>query len=157
MYSTSNLVKLQSLISNGNYDIVHTHNTACHLFGAMCLTPRRTRMVTTEHNTTNSRRGNGVLKLTDRMMYSAYDKIVCVSDLTMKALSEYLGGKIADKCEVITNGIDLDKYNGNIGKINPEGDVVVTMVAGFRKQKDHVAALRAFAILPDNFKLVFVG
>lgn len=157
VYSPANLVKLQRLVSAGGYDIVHTHNTACQLFGALCRRSGNTRMVTTEHNTGNRRRSHNVMKYTDRMMYSAYDRVVCVSDMTLASLTEFLGESITKKCEVIPNGIDLNKYIGDIGNIDPMGDVVVTMVAGFRPQKDQDTAVRALGLLPTQFRLRLVG
>lgn len=157
VYSPKNLFKLQRLIGAGNYDIVHTHNTACQLFGALCRTPKKTKMVTTEHNTSNRRRGHGVMRYTDRMMYSAYDRVVCISQGTLDSMADFLGDKIKGKCVVINNGVNLDKYKGEIGRIKSDGEVTVTMVAGFREQKDQDTAVRAIAELPHRFRLVLVG
>lgn len=157
VYSPKNLIKLQRLVSAGKYDIVHTHNTACQLFGALCRIPKNTRLVTTEHNTSNRRRGHGVMRYTDRMMYSAYHRVVCISEGTLDSMADFLGDKIKGKCVVINNGINLDRYRGEIGSIQPGGDVTVTMVAGFREQKDQDTAVRAMAELPERFRLVLVG
>lgn len=157
VYSPKNLLRLQRLVRSGKYDIVHTHNTACQLFGALCRPPKRTKMVTTEHNTSNRRRSHGVMRYTDRLMYAAYDRVVCVSDLTLDSLTEFLGQAIAGKSEVITNGIDLERYKGSIGRIDSARDITVTMVAGFREQKDQDTAVRAIASLPSYFRLRLVG
>lgn len=157
VYSLSNLVKLQRLLSSRSYDILHTHNTACQIFGALCRTPRNTKKVTTEHISTNRRRNIRMMKHLDRLMYSAYDKVVCVSEPTLSALKEFLGTEIADKCQVVENGINLNRYRGRIGKIDPGKDVIVTMVASFRMQKDQDTAIKALAVLPQNFRLRLIG
>lgn len=157
VYSLSNLFKLQKLITAGAYDIVHTHNTACQIFGAICRAPRGTKKVTTEHNTTNRRRRFAASRHADRMMYAAYDRVVCISEPALTALTDFLGSGIAEKCEVIANGIHLDRFSNSTGRIDPDGDVRVVMVAGFREQKDQDTAVRAMALLPRKFRLKLVG
>ena len=56
VYDLRNIFALGRIMRD--YDIVHTHNTACQLFAAMAgvICPK-TSLVTTEHNTSNRRRG----------------------------------------------------------------------------------------------------
>ena len=63
------------------YDVIHTHNTACQLFAPMArlLTLGGARLVTTEHNATNRRRGKLLFKLIDRWMYARYSRIICIA------------------------------------------------------------------------------
>lgn len=157
VYSLSNIYKLQRLLNKGDYDIMHTHNTACQLFGALCRTSRLTKRITTEHNTINRRRRFRTMRYTDRLMYSAYDKVVCISDQAFSSLKNFLGENIIEKCEVVHNGIDISRYTGDIRMPDPTKDIIVTMVAGFRKQKDQDTAIRAIASLPRNFKLRLIG
>lgn len=157
VYSPANMVKLQFLLWTGKFDIVHTHNTASQLFGAICRVHRSTKKITTEHITINRRRKFGLLKYSDRLMYAAYDKVVCVSTPTLHALTEFVGGKIAEKCEVITNGIDLKRYKGKIKETNHGKNIIVAMVASFRKQKDQDTAVKAFTLLPNKFRLRLIG
>lgn len=156
-YSPSNLLKLQRLVGNGNFDIVHTHNTACQLFGALCRKPKATKLITTEHNTSNRRRSHGLMKHLDRLMYAPYDKIVCVSAETRDGLTGFLGDRIAEKCEVIPNGIDLAKFHSEIKCPSPGDEINIIMVAGFRMQKDQDTAVRAIAALPQRFRLSLAG
>ncbi|MDE6653662.1 MAG: glycosyltransferase family 4 protein [Muribaculaceae bacterium] len=157
VYSPCNLMKLRKLISSGNYDIVHTHNTACQLFGAMCRVDSGTRKVTTEHNTFNRRQKLSAMKYVDRLMYSTYDRVVCISEGVLASLTDFVGDDIAGKCEIIPNGVHLEKYSGSIGHIDHDKGITVIMVAGFRDQKDQDTAVRAMAALPDRFRLILVG
>lgn len=162
------------------YDIVHTHNTACQLLVAMAAR-RGQVLVTTEHNATNRRRGHKWLRGVDQWMYSRYRMVICVSESTEQGLREWCPGA---RTTVISNGIDLERFagreihhggtedtegyetqtNGNHNKqFSPwppclRGErIVVSMVAGFRKQKDHATLLRAMALLPAGVELWLAG
>lgn len=139
------------------YDIVHTHNTAPQLFAAVCSVFCRVVLVTTEHNTSNRRRAWKCYVPVDRWMYGRYRKVICISDKAKDNLSAYLG---RDKNMItIYNGVDCLKYN--IAKPYQDfrelGKVIVTMVAGFRYQKDQDTLIKAVARLPENYELWLIG
>lgn len=157
VYSPKNLWRLAQLIHSGDYDIVHSHNTAAQFFTAMAPKPQGTVYVTTEHNTYNRRRSNHILRGADKAMYSRYDKIVCISDLTCDALCNHVGTSLREKCVVIPNGIDINKYSRPIASPPASGEVIITMVAGFRKQKDQDTLIRAMGALPESYRLRLVG
>ena len=161
VYSPGNVLKLVPFMRR--YDVVHTHNTACQLFAPMAklLSWSRTKLVTTEHNTTNRRRGKWYFKPIDRWMYARYSAIIAISEKAESMLRAYVHPK---HLITIENGIDVDRYVNAAAaprcELVPEyaeGDVVIAMVAGFRVQKDHDCAVRAMAELPANYKLCLVG
>ena len=82
VYRLRNIFKLMRFI--GKYDIIHTHNTACQLFVpiAKILNNSSAKLVTTEHNSTNRRRGKWYLKIVDKWMYSRYAHIICIAEQT---------------------------------------------------------------------------
>jgi len=138
------------------YDIIHTHNTACQLFVAIANVFVGTRIVTTEHNTTNRRRGRWYLKLGDLWMYRQYQKIICISEQAQKNLVDYLGDSV--KITTIYNGIDFSRFSD--AKPYPPKDKnvkVITMVSAFRAQKDHKTLISAFDRLPIQYHLQLVG
>lgn len=139
------------------FDIIHTHNTACQLFAPVSkmLCCSKVRLFTTEHNTTNRRRGNKVLRLLDKWMYNRYERIVCISDKAQDNLEQHIG-KHSSIC-TIYNGIDTHHFLSPIKDISAKTEFIVTMVAGFRPQKDQDTLIRAMALLPDNFRLWLVG
>ena len=161
VYSPLHIARLTKFLRR--YDVVHTHNTACQLFAPMAklLSWSRTKLVTTEHNTTNRRRGKWYFKPIDRWMYARYSAIIAISEKAESMLRAYVHPK---HLITIENGIDVDRYANAAAaprcELVPEyaeGDVVIAMVAGFRMQKDHDCAVRAMAELPANYKLCLVG
>lgn len=161
VYTPTNVFRLLPYMHR--YDVIHTHNTACQMYVplAKILAFGGARLVTTEHNTTNRRRDKWYFKPFDKWMYGKYSQIISISDKASEMLSEYIhpNGLIT-----IENGIDVDAYRyaqpASKSELVPnyeEGDVIVTMVAGFRKQKDQDCAILAMKRLPKNYKLCLVG
>lgn len=139
------------------YDIVHTHNTICQLFAAIGSVLCSVVLVTTEHTTSNRRRGWKWYKLLDKWMYNQYRSVVCISDKAQENLCQYLG---TDKSvRTIYNGIDLKCFQTVQADASfRNGKTVVTMVAGFRYQKDQDTLIKAFQYLPaEQYELWLVG
>ena len=159
MHNPLLLFKLRRFLRKNKYDIVHTHNTPCQLLVAFA-SHRKTRLITTEHNTSNRRRNHPVLRPFDRWMYSRYQKIVCVSEETRNELSQWLRSKRLDgRMSVIPNGIDLDRF----ANASPAEDVMedkrfkVIMVSAFRPEKDQMTLIRAMARLSEDCVLLLAG
>lgn len=159
VYNPINLFKLVPFLRK--YDIVHTHNTACQLFAAIGSVLCSVVLVTTEHTTSNRRRGWKWYRLIDRWMYSRYKAVISISPATAKELKNYLH-KI--KCPVYTipNGINLKMVYSAIPlkkeDLNCRKDsFLVMMVAGFREQKDQDTVIRSMRFLPDQVQLCLVG
>ena len=72
------------------YDVVHTHNSSPQLFAAIANIVCHKRLVTTEHNTNNRKRGNWLYAQLDKWMYPRYEKIICISDQAEENLREYM-------------------------------------------------------------------
>ena len=143
------------------FDIVHTHNTSCQMFVAMANVFVGTRIVTTEHNTSNRRRGKWYWKMIDKWMYRQYSNIVCISDQTEVNLREHLGDDdgICRKIKTIYNGVDVRSFVEAVPlEIDKGGKYIVAMVAAFRPQKDQDTLVRAMARLPKGeYELWLVG
>lgn len=158
-YSPINLFKLIPLMRH--YDIVHSHNTACQYFVAIASLFSPSRIFTTEHNTSNRRRGNRLWRVLDRWMYRKYDKIICISKETRTNLLEFIDAHTcvyADKTCVIHNGIDVASYMYSDLKTYPKSDVnTILMVSAFRWEKDQKTVIRALKQLGDKYRVLFVG
>ena len=160
VYSIANVLKLTRLMRD--YDVVHSHNTACQFGVAWGSMFSKAKIVTTEHNTTNRRRSR-MWKMLDRWMYGRYDKIVCISELTMSNLLSHIGEGYRDKCALVYNGIDLSVYGHDGGdkdyacEEGEERDKRVVMVSAFRAQKDQKTLIKAMKQLPDDYVLKLVG
>lgn len=159
MYNPINIIKLKRFI--GKYDIIHTHNTACQLFTAIASIGTKQIICTTEHNTSNRRRGNKFYAIIDCWMYSRYKKIICISEGTEAELKNSIKGIKSDLTLVIPNGIDVRKYSEALpaAKESSEwkGKHIIMQVAAFREQKDQDTIIRAMTHLPKDYHAVFVG
>ena len=155
VYHPRNLFKLRKYLNQ--YDIIHTHNTAPQLYVplAKVLTHSKARLVTTEHNSTNSRRIKWWYKPIDRWMYRQYDVIICIADQTQTNLEKHIGK--SNRIVTIYNGVDVDRIIHPIKDISGQNEFVITMVSAFRKQKDHETLFRALSRLPGNYRLRLVG
>lgn len=155
MYHPKYIFKLIQYM--GQYDIIHTHNTACQLFVPISkmLSFTRKPLVTTEHSTNNRRRSKWWCKPLDRWMYNRYAAVICIADQTRASLEQYLGKK--KNFYTIWNGVNFARFSRAVKNIAEQKDFVVTMVAGLRIEKDHETLLRAIAQLPANYRLQLVG
>ena len=161
VYNPLNIIRLRHFLHK--YDIVHTHNTACQLFVPLARLIARSKplLFTTEHNTTNRRRGKWYLRPIDCWMYGQYSRIIAISEKAAELLAQHIG---RNDISVIENGIDVQRYaqatpidRHEIVPDYHDGDIIITMVAGFRPQKDQDSAIRALTHLPNNYKLCLVG
>lgn len=155
VYSPTNITKLRKYI--GKYDIIHTHNTACQLFvpiaRKLCC-GRKAILITTEHNTTNRRRDKKWLKPLDKWMYSQYKTAVCIGESTEQNLKNYIGNKVVATC-VIHNGIELPQLKAD--KPSIDNEIIISMVAAFRPQKNQDCLVRAISLLPERYHLRLIG
>lgn len=165
VYTFKNVIFLKEIIRKNNYDCIHSHLYAPQLFLPLALITIRKKalLITTEHNTNNRRRNNRFFWKLDKWMYNKYDGIICISKATEKNLVDYLP-TLKNKTIVIENGIDTNQYakalplkRKEISLDLNENDKIILMVADMREQKDHETLIRASILLPENYKIIFVG
>lgn len=159
IYNPLYIIKLVSYLQR--YDIIHTHNTACQLFVALASKLCPARIITTEHSTNNRRRNWKWYKTIDRWMYNQYKMIVCISDIAEKKLKEYLHHS-QDRITTIYNGIDIFRFaNANPNtklKEEAKNRIILSMVAGFRYEKDQDTLIRALKFLPiGQYEVWLIG
>ena len=158
VYNPLNIFRLRRLMRG--FDIVHTHNTAPQLFAAIASVLCSVVLCTTEHNTSNRRRGWKWYARIDRWMYGRYRHVICISPATKDNLRQFLG-QTPTATSMIYNGIDVKRFNEakatDIGKEEFGCRVALMQVAGFRYQKDQDTVIRALTLLPDDIHLFLVG
>lgn len=159
VYNPIFILKLAKLMRH--YDIVHTHNTAPQLFAAIGSVLCSVVLITTEHNTSNRRRDWKCYALIDKWMYRKYKKVICISDSTEANLREFISEKSSKIC-TIYNGINLGRYATALPTDKTQitkcpDRKVVTMVAGFRYQKDQETLIRAIKHLTVDTELWLIG
>lgn len=154
VYSFKHIFRLKRLMRN--FNIVHTHNTACQIFAAIGKS-KNVKLVTTEHSTSTRRRKYKIFRYIDRWMYSQYDQIICISEPSEESLRNYLGNNYP--IITIHNGIDVKRFS-DAKKVDlgfSDNNKVITMVAGFRYEKDQPTVIRAMTYLSENYHLLLVG
>ncbi len=160
VYNPVNLWKLHRLVRKGGYDVVHTHNTAPQLFAAIGSVLCSVVLVTTEHTTSNRRRGWRWYAVVDRWMYNRYRNVICISQKAEENLRQYIGHSKADIL-TINNGVDIAKYANATASLDLEAIAPrsrkIIMVAGFRWEKDQDTLIKSLKYLPEKFHLFLVG
>ncbi|MDI5950741.1 glycosyltransferase [Flavobacterium yafengii] len=147
------------------YDLIHVHlfPTQYWVVFAKLLSFSKTKLVFTEHSTSNRRIQNKWFKYIDRFVYSFYSKIICITDEVEEVLKRHTS---LDKYrfKVIENGVNLKAIEGafaldkkNLQYSIQESDKLVIQVAGFRIEKDQKTVIRAMQYLDKNVKLLLVG
>src|SRR5690606_8114943 len=144
------------------YDVVHVH-----LFPALYwvvlakwISFSKTKIVYTEHNTSNKRRNHFILKWIDRIIYKGISKIVTIADEVDGNIKAHLKFR-EDKFMLIYNGVDIEKYatakSLNKNTFFSEDDFLLIQVSSFREQKDQPTLVKTLNNLPENIKLLLVG
>lgn len=167
VYNPLYILKLIKIMRN--YDIVHTHNSSPQLFVAIASLFSRTKIVSTEHNTSNRKRNWKWYRPIESWMYGRYKHVICISKIAEEKLREYMGGEwlveSSNRYKSITtinNGIDVNA----ISKAEPcknllnlkESRKSILMVAGFRKQKNQGTIIRALTLLDqEKYEVWFAG
>ncbi|MBL7707162.1 MAG: glycosyltransferase [Taibaiella sp.] len=162
IYSPGHILKIKKYLKD--YDIAHVHLFPAQYFAvfARMISGAKTKLVFTEHNTTNRRINNKLFKPVERFIYSRYHKLVCITQEIYDIYATYLGGN--RKLALINNGVDLSIIKSavhyNKSALLPQladEDKVILQVAAFRPQKDQATLIKALQKLPDSFKLLLVG
>lgn len=154
VYNPLFIVKLTKLMRN--YDVIHTHNTAPQMFAAIGSYFAKCKLVTTEHSTSTRRRNHWYFKYIDRWMYHRYQKIICISEPSERSLRSYIGNNYP--IVTIKNGVNISNFTNaamidlGIGECKK-----ITMVAGFRYEKDQSTVIKSLKYLPEDFHVVLVG
>lgn len=98
-------------ISDKNPMIVHAHLSSPLYILPLATLGLKTINIFTEHNTFNKRRKFKVFNFIEKIIYSKYQKIICISKGTKKSLIDWLGLKMTNKkIMVIYNGSRIFNY-----------------------------------------------
>jgi len=147
------------------YDIVHVHlfPSLYWVAFAKLASFSKTKLVYTEHSTSNNRRKNLLFKLIDKWVYAYYSKIITIAPEVDTNIKKHLNFS-ENKFELIQNGINLETINNETpilkSEIHPnikEDSKILIQVASFRYPKDQKTVIKALKDLPENILLVLVG
>lgn len=147
------------------YDIVHVHLFPALYWVAFAkiLSFSKTKLVYTEHCTTNRRMENFFLRILDSFVYTFYHKIISISTEVDLAIKKHVSLH-KNSFELIENGVDVSKIfneqpysKDDLGYGITSQDYLLIQVSRFQAQKDQPTLIRAMQHLPDNVKLFLVG
>lgn len=160
--SVANLLRTRRICRE--YDVVHAHLFPSGYAVRLANMYSKIPILYTEHSTHNRRRNHVWLRPLERFIYSGYNGVATVSDLTKEALDRWLGTKkLSEKTEVVTNGVDVKAYSRKIPAKSSEElfgreGIPILMMARFTDAKDHATAIKSLLHIdnPDVF-LAFAG
>lgn len=143
--------------ATAGYDLIHVHLFPSLYLMAAANLGRSIPLVFTEHNTTNRRRSRPLLRPLERLVYSRYSAVACISHAVKKSLLDWLSIPHSP-FPIIENGVDLSRFEP-VRMIPPSArqEYRFLMPARFVPQKDHMTVLEALTLLPQNVKVLFAG
>ena len=161
IYSPKNIFRLIRVLKN--YDVIHTHIYSAQLWTALAslYLDKKKIYITTEHNTSNNRRGKSVFKVLDKIMYSRYKKIVSINKETELSLKNWIGD-YKKKGKIIENGIDIDSILSFKERTRKElgfkeDHILLCQIARLNIVKNHETSFKALKELPQKYKLILLG
>lgn len=146
------------------YDIIHVHLFPSLYWVALAkiISFSSTKLIYTEHSTSNRRRDSILFSLIDKIVYKQYEFVVAITDEVLLNLTKHLNCTNNNKFQVIQNGLNLEEiknanpYEKNLFFADKEVKILI-QVARFSEPKDQKTVINAVALLPKNFKLILVG
>ncbi|MHC5353690.1 glycosyltransferase [Myroides sp. LJL115] len=160
-YSISYFFKLYKLAKN--YDVIHVHLFPSQYYLAFLklFSMINVKLVFTEHSTSNRRLQNKYFRYFEKIIYKQYSSVICITEQVKDALRI---SKVIDmeNLAIVDNGVNVMKISEKIAYSRSEygygkDDVLLVMVAGFRREKDQDTVVRALSLLDDKYKLIFIG
>ena len=143
--------KVRSIIKD--YDIVHAHLVHSLYLCSLAARGLQTKLVYTEHSTSNNRRGKFYVRPIEKYIYKRYDKLISISQQTQDALQGWLQSK-DDRFVVINNGVDTKAFASVSREVIPKS---LIMVSRFASSKDQETVIRAMKLIDKNAILRLVG
>ncbi len=158
-FSLKKIIHLYKVIKQ--YDIVHVHLfPPFYIVAFLSFFLPSKRFIYTEHNTFNNRRKK-VFKLIEKVVYSRYSKITCISEGVKKALEDWM--PINKKTILINNFVKIKEISREETIDRTElgflaSDKIIAMVGSFRDtQKDQDTLIKSLRLLPSEYKLILIG
>ncbi|MGC4129830.1 MAG: glycosyltransferase [Bergeyella sp.] len=162
IYNPLHIFKIKKILKQ--YDIAHVHLFPAQYFSVFAnqLNGSKTKLLFTEHNTSNTRIGKFWFKPIEKYIYKRYSRLVCISYEINEIYQDYLKGIVRQ--EVIHNGVDVGRiFNAESLDKNQffsqyqNGDKIILQVSAFRPQKDQKTLIDALDFLGNEYKVILVG
>lgn len=160
--ASGDIAKLEQILEDYNFDILHFHEPAVPILSRQILTRSHAINIATFHAATPDLTGRASAIETFGL---AYGRSVLRYFHVLTAVSDPATGYIKKiskrKINIIPNGIDLEKYKNPHPKVNNSNDTRTILYIGrLEKRKAISKLLEAFALIHSHhprYKLVIVG
>lgn len=163
IYDLRIIPKLRKTINSITPDIVHTHLFPGQLIVPISIIGIKTKVITTEHGISLRRIKYPLFHYLEKLSFSLYFKIICVSEAVNVKLKEEFP-KFSNKIVTTNNGIDIQKIfntdkvlKSQLSNKFIEEDIVLCMVGRLEIGKDFETLIKSIQFLPNNYKLLIVG
>lgn len=143
--------KVRSIIKD--YDVVHAHLVHSLYICSLAARGLKTKLVYTEHSTSNNRRGKSYVRPIEKYIYGRYSKLISISQQTQDALHMWLQSK-DERFVVINNGVDTKSFASIHREVIPKS---LIMVSRFASSKDQETVIRAMKLIDKDATLSLVG
>lgn len=161
VYHPKHIFKIAKII--GNYDIAHVHLFPAQYWVVLAKKWSRleTKLIFTEHSTSNRRIRSVYSKPIEKWVYRNYAKIIVIASEVLKALQEHISLDTS-QMHLIHNGVNIETFK----KAEPldrkkfhftKNDFIAIQVSSFKYPKDQQTVIRALKNTRKNVKLILVG
>lgn len=166
-YNPLQIFKVLKYIKKNKIDIVHAHlfPTQYWLAFASLFLNSKVKLIKTEHSVYNERKEYEILKPIERFVYKRYVKIIGITEEVKLNLANWLKEDSENKINIIHNGVNLSQIRNEQESIdNSQYKFIdfefynILMVGRFDGwQKDQKTLVKSLALLPNHFRVIFVG
>lgn len=161
VYNPLLVFKISKILKH--YDIAHVHLFPAQYWAVLAknFSRAKTKLIFTEHSTSNKRMRYRFSKSLEFFFYNQYDLIVAITSRIREIMISYIPS-IKEKVVVVQNGILLSILN-DVSPYSKEdlgfdaNDVLLIQVSSMQYPKDHKTLINSMAELPTYFKLILVG
>jgi glycosyltransferase involved in cell wall biosynthesis len=138
------------------FSVVHVHLFPSLYWVAFAASGMNRPLVWTEHSTKNKRWTKWYFRPIDRLVYSQYCKLICISPATLSAIRQWTKtAEDSSRLCVVENGVDTRKFR-KTAAAKPYRHTLI-QVSRFTAAKDQDTVVRALTLLPNDVHAVFVG
>ncbi|MRJ09476.1 glycosyltransferase [Ornithobacterium rhinotracheale] len=163
VYNPALIFKLQKLLKN--YDIAHVHLFPAQYWAVLAnlLNGNKTKLIFTEHSTSNRRIRNKLFTPIEKFIYKKYNKTVCITPSVQEIIKNHTGINI-ENLPIIENGVNIENVINATALRKEEiatnllpTDKVIMQVSSMHEPKDQKTLIKALHYLPEKFKVVLLG
>lgn len=137
--------------------VVHAHLTWPFFYVSLASVGLKVPLVFTEHDTNNARRKIPFFKYIDRLFYSRYSIIVCISQGARQSLKDWVGSRLYERTKTVMNGAWIHNFKPRVSISNPIRFVSVGSLSEKKGFETSLTALSRLNNIDWTYTLVGEG